>query len=264
MLLVLAFLGLGKDVSAQAKDLLTQLMNTTEQSDYAKVKSKVNGFLASGKFIRANSEVELVRSVFKQAHKTFLKTYKQYSGFDELFETGTYDCLTATSLLSVLYQELGFSYELIETNYHIFLLVKTNQGEVLIESTDRYQGVVDDSGEMARRISMYRKNQIAIGQQENMEYHQFNLNLFQVVQPMQLAGLLYFNQAVVAYNSSNLSDCAVKLDRARKIYESPRTWEFAEILVETVIESSLGEEEKKNLIRPFLKYTRYSQVMASR
>lgn len=263
-LLILVLIGIGWDANAQSDVLFTQLMSTTSQDNHSKFKVKVDQFLTNEKFKNPNSETHVVRSVFKQTHKTLLKAYKQYAQLDELFESGTYDCLTATSLLSVLYQQLGFEYEIIETNYHIFLLVKTNEGEVLVESTDRYHGLVTDPIEIARRISTYRRNQTVSTKQIGKDYHQFNLNLFQEVQPKQLAGLLYFNQAVVAYNEGNLSDCAVKLDRARKIYESPRTWEFAEILVQSVIESDLDEEQKKDLIRPFLKYTRYSQVMASR
>jgi hypothetical protein len=85
------------------------------------------------------------------------------------------------------------------------------------------------------------------------------------VQPNQLPGLLYFNQAVIAYNNKDLVECAAKLDQARKIYESPRTSEFAIILVKSVIDSNLKEELKKDLIRPFVKYLRNSNsVIASR
>ena len=194
------------------------------------------------------------------------KSYQSYSQFTDIFESGSYDCLSATSFLSVLLEEFDFEYKIIETNYHIFLLVETMEGPVLLESTDKFNGIVTDKQQMEERISKYQANELAISPSESdRNYYQFNLKLYQQVLPNQLPGLLYFNQAVVAYNHKNLIECADKLDKASKIYESPRTAEFAVILVRSVAASELDEELKMELIRPFVKYLRNTNsVLASR
>ena len=82
-------------------------------------------------------------------------------------------------------------------------------------------------------------------------YYQYDLDLYQQVMPQQLTGLLYYNQAVTAFNMNDLVVCAQRLKKAIRIYNSPRIAEFAVILVSRIADSNLGEEEKKQLISPF-------------
>ncbi|MDZ7648731.1 MAG: hypothetical protein U5K54_16990 [Cytophagales bacterium] len=174
--------------------------------------------------------------------------------------------MSATSFLSVVLEKFNFEYRIIETNYHIFIVIETKAGEVLLESTDRLHGLVTDPKQIDTRINSYRSNELyASATPTNKDFYKFNLNLFQEVQPMQLPGLLYFNQAVIAFDENNLVDCASKLNRAKSIYESPRTSEFAVILVKSVLASDLNDDLKKDLIRPFVKYLApTTSVIASR
>jgi hypothetical protein len=71
------------------------------------------------------------------------------------------------------------------------------------------------------------------------------------VMPHQLTGLLCFNQAISAFNENELSESALKLKKAIRIYNSPRITEFAVILVNKIADSQLDEEQKRKLISPF-------------
>lgn len=212
------------------------------------------------------SEKNFLKIMFRESHHRYFKSYQLYAQFADIFEKGNYDCLSATSFLSVLLDEFDFDYKIIETNYHIFLYVETNDGPVLLESTDKFNGIVTDAQQIDERISTYKTNELVINPSEtDKNYYDFSFNLYQQVLPYQLPGLLYFNQAVVAYNHKNLIECADKLIKASKIYESPRTAEFAVILVKSVVASDLDEQMKKELIRPFVKYLRNSNyIIASR
>ncbi len=267
-LLFLCFLiGLPLSGRTQHTDLLQDLVRSHTATDPMMIANKMNGFISTLREKREkHSDQEFVRLIFRDSYKKFFNTYKPYTQFSEIFERGNYDCLSATSFLSVVLEEFGYDFKIIETNYHIFLSVETDKGPVLLESTDRYNGIVTDPIQIEQRISTYRNNELFINpSQSDKAHYKYDLNLYHVVQPYQLPGLLYFNQAVTAYNSKNLVECAAKLDQARKIYESPRTSEFAVILVKSIIDSNLNEELKKDLIRPFVRYLRNSNsVIASR
>ena len=85
-------------------------------------------------------------------------------------------------------------------------------------------------------------------------FYEYNLDLYQQVMPEQLTGLFYFNQAVLAFNDNDFSDCVIKLKKAIRTYNSPRIPEFVVILINKVSESELSEEEKKKLIIPFASF----------
>lgn len=104
-------------------------------------------------------------------------------------------------------EEFGYDFKIIETNYHIFLSVETDKGPVLLESTDRYNGIVTDPIQIEQRISTYRNNELFINpssSQSDKAHYKYDLNLYHVVVTVSTPGLLYFNQAVTAYNSKNL------------------------------------------------------------
>jgi hypothetical protein len=267
-LLFLCFLiGLPLMGRTQHTELLQDLVRSHPAADPVMITHKMNVFISTLREKRERyTDKEFVRLIFRESYRKFFDTYKPYTQFSEIFERGNYDCLSATSFLSVVMKEFGYDFKIIETNYHIFLSVETDTGPVLLESTDRYNGIVTDPIQIEQRISTYRNNELFINpSQSDKNHYKYDLNLYHVVQPNQLPGLLYFNQAVTAYNSKNLVECAAKLDQARKIYESPRTSEFAIILVKSIIDSNLNEELKKDLIRPFVKYLRNSNsVIASR
>ncbi len=200
---------------------------------------------------KAKSDEAFLYYLFREAHKTLLGRYKAYSQFPEIFDSGNYDCLSATSLFSVALDTFGFEYKIIETNYHIFLIVETDYQQILIESTDRGNGFVTNDQLIKERLNRYHENKMLTSSSSKKYFYQYDLDLYQQVMPQQLSGLLYFNQAVVAFNENDLPSCAQKLKKAIRIYNSPRIAEFAVILVNKIADSKLGDEEKKLLISPF-------------
>lgn len=193
------------------------------------------------------SEQKLLRKTFRRLHSTLLKKYEAYSDFDEIFSSGRYDCLTATALFSQVLNQLNFSYKIIETNYHIFLLVQTASGEVLLETTDRFGGFITDKEAVAQRTSDYSRNVLTVENSKRFFYH-YSFNLYQNLSPEKLTGLLYFNQAVKAYNRHEWLSSARFLEQANALYASPRCEALGTILIKTVLEGPLEEKAKSDCL----------------
>lgn len=219
---------------------------TTASTDNARmVDERISKMLDRVSRKAFSDDQEQLRTIFTRTQKEFLHRYRQYANMDELAE-GEFDCLTATSLFAEILERAGFKYRIMETNYHIFLLVATSKGEVLIETTDRFQGFVTAPGTIARRIDEYRKEQPKeTGSKKNYEY---SFNLYQEISNQQLAGLLYFNQAVAAYNDSNWLLCSERIIAAERHCDSPRIAALASVLLCTVSVSNLPEDEKRAVI----------------
>jgi hypothetical protein len=251
----------------QSADRFQILLNSAPSQQPELASSKMDRFISDLQVKRAKlkSDETFLRFAFRESHKMFFHQYKAYSQFPEIFDSGKYDCLSATSFLCVVLDAFKFEYKIIETNYHIFLVVDGDQKQILLESTDKANGFVSDEQSIRERLSVYRENKIVMASTTNRHYYQYNLDLYQEVMPQQLPGLLYFNQAVTAFNNNDLTGCSQKLKKAVRIYNSPRIAEFAVILVSKVADSELSDEEKKNLIRPFASFVKAkSSVMATR
>ena len=191
-------------------------------------------------------DIARLHELFKRTHETFLDRYKQYAGIDELLK-GRYDCLTATSLFADVLGKAGFSFSIFETNYHIFLIVRTAEGNVLLESTDRFNGFVKGRRKINDRIATYRQSLPSSTFSTNAYAYRFDM--YKEVAPGQLPGLLYFNQAVKAYNERNWLECAQKLACANDRYPSRRVSELVTVLLATVSVGPIADEEKDAVMK---------------
>jgi hypothetical protein len=238
---------------SQSTERFQSLLRSAPSQQPEMAELKMTKFMSSLQQRRGKikSDETFLRYTFREAHRSLLKNYKAYSQFPEIFDSGNYDCLSATSLFSLVLDEFGFEYKIIETNYHIFILVEGDQGQILLESTDKSNGIISDDQILRERLSGYRANGQLSASSEDKYYYQYDLDLYQQVMPQQLTGLLYFNQAVTDFNDNNLVACSQKLKKAIRIYNTPRIAEFAVILVNKIADSDLKEEEKKKLISPF-------------
>jgi hypothetical protein len=194
------------------------------------------------------NEKQFLNHLFIKAHQKFLKDYEEYSGFSEMLSTGKYNCLTGTALYALLLEHFGFKYEIIETNYHIFLLAQTNVGKILFEATDPVNGFVDNSKKIESRINTYKQNIIQETDTEKT-YYRYNFDLYNVVDLDQVAGLFHYNLAIVSFNKNDLESSVLHLNEAITRYESPRIQAFSDILLLSLVESKMESSVKENCLR---------------
>ncbi len=218
-------LGIGWGL-AQSNARLNAYLLTSGGSQGLKAEERVDNLVDKLRTKQGKSDRKFLGSIFNVIHRQLLKEYKQYSGFGEIFSNGRYDCLTATALYSLILERSGFEYSIIETNYHIFLMIKADDGEVLIESTDPIDGFVDDQMKIEERLIAYRQAESPSGK----EYYPAQFNLFQAVDTQQLVGLLYFNQSVKAFNNQQWLEAANLIRQTKMYYDSPRVDEMEVLL----------------------------------
>ncbi len=193
-------------------------------------------------------ESEFLQYAFNQTHRKFLKHYKPYCTFTELIDNGTYNCLTATALYALLLDHFQIDYKIVETNYHIFLLAKTEQGTVLLETTDPLNGFISNANQVEKRLTTYKQNELMQTNTDKVLYT-YNFNLYNVVDLDQMLGLMYYNLAIDAYNHQEIQSAIAFLDQAILRYQSPRIDEFSMIILLTLQESQLEASVKKSYVQ---------------
>ena len=212
----------------------TLLLNISEAPKYAErqeLKSTYKNYVndLKEKQQRWSNDHKTLRHVFYKTHKKFLKNYKPYQSFQDLFSTGTYGCLTGTALYAFLLDELGYEYEIIETNYHMFLLVKTSKKKYLMESTDPSYGFVHDAKDINERIN----EAVMLNKQESRSFS-FDYDIHKSITHVELIALQYYNMAVDYYNQGNLEMVLYCLNESSRINPSVRISEFVEVLKKSI------------------------------
>ncbi len=191
---------------------------------------------------------EFVHQLVRKAHQRFLKRYAEYATFTETLSSGKYNCLTGTALYALLLEQFQIPYRIVETNYHIFLLAETSEGLILIEATDGENGLVYGEENIAQRIAVYRQ-QVPANSSVAKQLYRYDHDVFNEVELQELAGLLHYNKAIVAFNERDLRKAVRSLSMAAERYESTRIAEFAHILQIAVATSQLPSGEKKQYAR---------------
>lgn len=229
---------------AQTDQYLNLFIKTDFSSQYSG--EELNDFIIALHTKRASfkRDRDFLHYLFFKTHRKLLKQYVEYCPFDALIKSGTYNCLTGTALYAVLLHHFNFEYEVIETNYHIFLIVNSAESKILFEATDPVTGFVESSHEIQTRISNYKESQIIKSNKEN-SYYRYDYSLYNSVNMEQLLGLMYYNLAIDAYNKHDLSRSVNYLYQSAKLYQSPRIDSFSKIILLTVAEQNLTIPEKE-------------------
>jgi hypothetical protein len=236
--------------SGQAPESLLYFSKYTEVGQNSSISStEFQAFLKQLEKKRAGlSEKEFVRLIFTKTHKTYLKKFVEFAPFNAIFEEGSYQCLTATALYALILNHFNINHEVIETNYHIFLMAQTKQGNVLLESTDMFNGFVDDESLINQKIELYKKNTL-IASNTTSVYYKYSFELFNRVDLDELLGLLHYNQAVAAFNQNNMKAAVSQLTRANEFYTSSRIDEFAQLLLLSLQQSKLDSDTKRTYLK---------------
>jgi len=186
--------------------------------------------------------------LFNKTHSRFLHQFEEYAPFSSLLTEGKYNCLTATSLFSLLLTHFNFDYQVYETNYHIFILVNTSKGLVLLETTDFINGFIDSPSSIQKKMEYYKSMRVE-PKQVTRHYFEYSSNVLDTVNLNGLLGLLHFNHAVQAYNEKNYKHAIAHLHHAYLLHKGKRLGEFKTILLLTVQHSNLPIQQKEKYIQ---------------
>jgi hypothetical protein len=238
--------------AGQPGNLFTQLASVDGAEDIAQVQHQFGKLIyhLREKQSQSHSEKAFLHYAFGRVHRQFLRNYEAQVNFRELFHGGRYNCLTATSLYAAVFSELGIDFRVIETNHHIVLIAQTSEGDVLLETTDRYRGFVSGVNEIDQRLLHYQSQ----GPQESSEKVQFEFPnaLLAEVKPGQLRNLHHYNRAVAAFNNQDWVGCATALEKASAGYRSPRLSGLGALLLTAVAEDATWSEERRlKFVRQF-------------
>lgn len=189
-------------------------------------------------------EVSFLKHVFTKTHERFLKEYRATAAFDEMFHNGVYNCMTGTALFALVLEHLHYDYQVIETNYHIFLMVSAGGKQVLIETTDPVTGFVSDEKEIAQRIASYKFGNTALASNDEKIHFRYKASLCNSIDLGNIQGLLHFNMAVAAYNNQDIGESIEQLSFACSYYNSERMEEFSKIIMLTILEGKFSSSDK--------------------
>lgn len=195
------------------------------------------------------NDIKFIRQVFEKTHQKLLKKYEQHSTFNSMLNEGKFDCVSGSAALSLLLERYGYTFDIVETDYHVFIVINLSGQKVVLESTLPIGGMITSQSEVKKYIDSYKPAEFALLKAYNqslggIEIEYSDNSIFRKVNLRQLAGLQYYNDAIVHFNSQAFNHAADQLSKAYLLYPSDRILGLRELSVDMAYKS-FGYELKK-------------------
>lgn len=270
--LLFAFLGLA--YSASSQDTLWTVDKLTFDTEAEKIfwsegKSEVFNFFRA---VKANSTeiptvwdelvadldavasknsdpLKLTRQIFQKTHQKLLKKYEIHSSFNAMLSVGKYDCVSGSAALGMLLERYDIPFEIIETDYHVFLVAHLEGKKVILESTLPVGGMITAPSEVEAYLESYKAEKFAQLKSPNQtlagpQIDYSDNSIFRKVSLSELAGLQYYNDAIVHFNSQAYRKAVDQLAKAYLLYPSDRIDGLRELSIDLAYQT-YGYDLKK-------------------
>lgn len=186
---------------------------------------------------KRKKEEKFLRDIFEETRKVYLKKQVDVSTLNETIRSGAYNCVSGTALFGQLLDYFGFDFRIIETQSHVFLETSCAGKPIIMESTRPAQGLI--VGE--KRVKAFRSifengnssdpsGRTTVGAAS----HFYTAGYMNTIHLKQLAGLQYYNDALLHLKNENLLKAKAQIDKAALLYPSDRILEFQGVLQECI------------------------------
>jgi hypothetical protein len=219
-------------------DIKTLLLSHSKVVNSANTFNKLQDVLSnlSKKQGQYKKESDFVEHLYYYTHRKLLKKYDQYASLSETLTTGAYDCLTATAVYSILFTELSVPHAIVETNYHIYILVyPDSENEILLETTDPSNGFISNTNEIEHLKSEYR----LANEDQEIGQVDLSIDIERRLEDQELIGLLFYNQSVNELNQGNWQLAEDLAKQAIKFYPNIRITKLIEYIDTSIKSASL-------------------------
>ena len=198
---------------------------------------------------KKGDELNFLRQIFQKTHQVLLKKYIQHSTFNAMLSEGKYDCVSGSAALGLLLERYGYAYDIVETDYHVFIVVHINGKDIVLESTLPVGGMITSPSEVQKYLDAYKPEEFSQLKSLNQglagtKIDYSDNSIFRKVNLQQLAGLQYYNDAIVHFNSQAFRPAVEQLSKAYLLYPSDRILGLRELSVDLAYKT-FGYDLKK-------------------
>ncbi len=204
-----------------------------------------------------------VKTIYTTIHDTFLDKYERQNEFSEIFDTGKYNCVSATGLFALVFNSLGIPYTIKELPTHVFLVAYPENEQILVETTDPFSGYIQFSQNFKHTYVENLRERKLIG---SVEYSQYSSDVLfdkyyfneEDISLEQLVGIQYINDGIYKLQEGDLENALSQFDKGYLFYPSDKA---AYLSMTTAIgyltKLNLEDDNYTELVMKLSRYTNY-------
>lgn len=175
--------------------------------------------------LKKKSDAKLVKWIYKDVHKELFTMYELENHFDDVFEKGYYNCLSATAIYGMILEELEVPYQLNILPNHVNLTAFPETHNITIETTDPVKGYFkynkkfkEDYVANLINYKLVDPNQVALKSID--EIFDIYYTTEDHVNLKELVGAQYYNDGLYLTELEEYDAAIVQLEKAVALYPS--------------------------------------------
>ena len=209
---------------------------------------------------QSTNKKKIAKAVFSYVQDEYLEKYEINPHFDELFKTGTFNCVTASALYSILLSAFEVDFAIRRLPSHVYVVIKNGEEEIALESTDPINGVYFvDKSKLVKELANAKifSNAEFRSSSINQLYDLYVGEIEEEISQSQLLASIYYNFSLekieeVDYKEAlNLANKSMMIDE-NKFSEVLRTFIYIQML------GDINEEDEQTLI-PLIELSKLSE-----
>ncbi|CAN5268301.1 hypothetical protein BH09BAC3_BH09BAC3_23490 [soil metagenome] len=209
--------------------LFLSVSSVASPTEYTNIKTRIrdieNYLLETG--IEKRKSEKKVKAVYDQIHESLLKKYEMENRFHDIFANGNYNCVSATALYALIFEDLNIPYEIKQEPTHVYLLAYPNANNIVLETTTPLFGYLNFDPTFKENFVSNLKKQKIIGNAESEQKNTdelFNIYYFtnEKIDIKKLVGIQYMNDALFKNDHGQIKEAYEQTQKAYFFYPSPR------------------------------------------
>jgi len=167
-------------------------------------------------FKKINKKIKLS---YSNVHSRFLKKYNDNDYFPVIFQTGTYNCVSASMLYAMVFDEIKIPYKVKASSNHVYLVANPGSSSIVIETTNPGFENVIFNGEFKQQYVNHLRTSKLISESEykNKSVEEIFEEKFKEVKDAEfnnLPGFQYYNKALTKLQNNETEEALILSQKA--------------------------------------------------
>jgi tetratricopeptide (TPR) repeat protein len=169
-----------------------------------------------------------LKTLYDNLHETFLIKYDLKNKFENIFDNGYYNCVSASALYALAFENLGIPYVIKEKPTHVYLLAYPQNEKIVVETTSPTSAynTLNDPFKTAY-IKMLKEQKVIsnaeyVGGDINALFDKYYFGEQEDISILNLVGIQYMNDGLFKLDDQKYIEAFHQLEKAYLFYPSKR------------------------------------------
>jgi tetratricopeptide (TPR) repeat protein len=203
----------------------------------------------SEKFLSRKNDKK-VKAIYDDVHAAFFRKYELENHFEDIFINGYYNCVSATAMYAMVFENLKIPYVIKEKPTHVYLIAYPAQERIILETTTPVGGSMAINPQFKQSYVKILRDQKLISASEysaanvNALFDKFYFGDDKDISLTELIGIQYSNQGIYLSQNKKYAEALMEFKKSYMFYPSDRV---ANMMLGTAYELFHERQSKDSL-----------------